>query len=90
MAAIIDDNKLLTFALLINTNYNRNINSSSESSDSDSDDEDELIVHSELELLYAILVTNETRGEMFAEKLTGYVERVIPGYSRIIFKEHFR
>ncbi|KMQ83893.1 nuclease harbi1, partial [Lasius niger] len=44
-----------------------------------------------MEILYTILIVNETRGEMvFVEKLTDYVERIIPGYSRTIFKEHFR
>jgi len=33
----------------------------------------------------------ETRGEtVIKEKLTDFVERVISGYTRHVFKEHFR
>lgn len=50
-----------------------------------------ILTVNELEILYTISFINETRGEMvFAQKLTDYVERVIPGYSKTIFKEHFR
>ncbi|XP_011641266.1 uncharacterized protein LOC105429787 [Pogonomyrmex barbatus] len=46
---------------------------------------------SDLEILYSVLMVNETRGEtIFKEKITDFVERVIPGYTRRVFKEHFR
>ncbi|XP_071635288.1 putative nuclease HARBI1 [Temnothorax longispinosus] len=80
----------ITSLLLINSNDNEI--SSSESSDSENEDKDEdILFNSEMEILYTVLMVNETRGEMvFVEKLTDYVERVIPGYSKTIFKEHFR
>lgn len=60
--------------------------SSSSSSDEDSSDQE-----SEMFTLYTILMVNETRSENCPiEKLTDYVERVVPGYSKIMFKEHFR
>ncbi|KAL6433482.1 hypothetical protein ACFW04_006538 [Cataglyphis niger] len=56
------------------------------SSEEDSSDEE-----SEMYILYAILIVNETRGETpHIEKLTDYVEQVISGYSKITFKQHFR
>lgn len=65
---------------------NDKISSSSSSSEEDSSDEE-----SEMRTLYAILMVNETRGETpQMEKLTDYVERVVPGYSKITFKQHFR
>ncbi|XP_018359987.1 PREDICTED: putative nuclease HARBI1 [Trachymyrmex cornetzi] len=74
------------------------IHDSSESSSSSSDDnysdeeyEDSLSTNQELEILYSILMVGETRGEtVVQEKITDFVERVIPGYTRRIFKEHFR
>jgi len=61
------------------------------SSSSSNSEEDFSNEESEVCTLYAILMVNETRGETSQmEKLTDYVERVVPGYSRIIFKEHFR
>ncbi|XP_018309791.1 uncharacterized protein, partial [Mycetomoellerius zeteki] len=60
--------------------------SSSNSSVEDSSDEE-----NDMRTLYTILMVNETRGANHPiEKLTDYVERVVPGYSKIIFKEHFR
>lgn len=61
--------------------------SSSELSESDisSAEEDEEFI------FYAILMIANTRGENVPrEILTDYVERVVPGYSRQQFKEHFR
>jgi len=60
---------------------------------SSSDDESELSDEEETDIstLYAILMTGNTRGVNIPQhKLTDYVERVVPGYSRQQFKEHFR
>jgi len=89
MDATMNNQKLANVLLLIYNYFNNEIISSSESSDSENEDED-IILNLELEILYAKLFVNETRGEVFVEKLTNYVERVIPDYSRIVFKEHFR
>lgn len=63
--------------------------SSTNSSDSEEDEED--IPINELELIYGALMVAETRGEaVYKEKIEDYVERVIPNYSRIVFKEYFR
>jgi len=79
---------MITSFLLINNNNNET--SSSESSESENEDEDTLF-NLEFEILYTMLIIDETRGEMvFVEKLSDYVERVIPGYSRTIFKQHFQ
>lgn len=44
-----------------------------------------------MEILYTTLIIDEIRAEsVFVEKLTDYVERVVPDYLRTIFKEHFR
>lgn len=82
-----NNQKLTNVLLLIYNYFNNEIISSSESSENEDED---IILNLELEILYAILFVNETRGEVFVEKLTNYVERVIPDYSRIVFKEHFR
>lgn len=69
-----------------NEEDNDETSSLSSSSEEDSSDEE-----SEMRTLYAMLMVNETQGETpQIEKLTDYVERVVPGYSRITFKEHFR
>ncbi|KMQ86383.1 nuclease harbi1 [Lasius niger] len=69
-----------------NEEDNDETSSLSSSSEEDSSDEE-----SEMHTLYAMLMVNETRGETpQMEKLTDYVERVVPGYFRITFKEHFR
>ncbi|KMQ85837.1 nuclease harbi1 [Lasius niger] len=62
--------------------------SSSSSDESElSNDEEETDIFT----LYAILMMGNTRGvNIPCEKLTGYAERVMPGYSRQQFKEHFR
>lgn len=63
----------------------------SEHSDNYDKEEDECISNAELEILYAVLMIEETHGEVVcSEKIFDYVERVIPGYSRHVFKEHFR
>ncbi|XP_019698314.1 putative nuclease HARBI1 [Harpegnathos saltator] len=61
--------------------------SGSESFESDFSSDEE----SEESTLYAILMVGNTRGEnILCEILRDYVERVVPGYSRLQFKEHFR
>lgn len=62
--------------------------SSSSSDESEfSSDEEEI----ETSTLYAILMVGNTRGvNIPKERLTDYVERVVPNYSRQQFKEHFR
>lgn len=63
-----------------------NDETTSSSSEEDSSDKE-----NQMRTLYAILMVNETRGETLQmEKLIDYVERVVSGYSRITFKEHFR
>lgn len=89
-ATIVTTNNKIWIAIASFLLINDRISSSSDSSDSsDSEKEDEDTL--EMETLYAILMVDETRGEMvFTEKLTDYGERVIPGYSKTVFKEHFR
>lgn len=41
-------------------------------------------------ILYTILMVENTRENIPCEKLTDYIERFVPGYSRQQFKEHFR
>lgn len=77
----------------VENEFNSVINTVSDTtSDSEDDEEEDIVsVNIELELMYAILMTNETRGEVVHnEKIEDYVERVVPGYSRAVFKEHFR
>ncbi|XP_012537579.3 putative nuclease HARBI1 [Monomorium pharaonis] len=60
--------------------------SSSDESDELSSDEEE-----DTEILYAILMVQNTRGVTIpTEKLSDYIERVVPGYLPQQFKEHFR
>lgn len=64
------------------------LSSSSESengSESDSDEE------TDMSTIYAIIIVGNTRGTNIpSEKLFDYIKRVVPGYSRQEFKEHFR
>lgn len=58
-----------------------------------SSDESELSdkEQTDISILYAVLMMENTRRvNISREKLTDYVERVVPGYSRQQFKEHFR
>jgi len=67
------------------------LSSSSDNNYSEEEYEDNSSVGHELEILYSVLMVGETRGEtVIKEKLTDFVERVIPGYTRHVFKEHFR
>lgn len=66
---------------------NNNDSDSCEFSDSDDDNED--ISLKDCQILYSLLKLSTTRGKVTV-KITDYVERVIPNYSRLIFKEHFR
>ncbi|XP_029664802.1 putative nuclease HARBI1 isoform X1 [Formica exsecta] len=62
---------------------------SSESSDSENKVED--ISLSDMQTIFFILMTDKSRGEKITlEKITDYVDRVIPNYMNAIFKEHFR
>ncbi|CAL1687632.1 unnamed protein product [Lasius platythorax] len=74
------------------SNCNSDLSSTTNTSNSEDDKlEDILLLNIELELIYLIFMVGETRGEtVFTEKIENYVERVIPGYSRTVFKEHFR
>ncbi|XP_018300775.1 uncharacterized protein [Mycetomoellerius zeteki] len=87
------DNKIgsVIISIILNNDEEiENISNSSDESDSDNENE-ELCLNEELEILYFILMLDTTRGEMIiSEKLSDYVERVIPGYSKTVFKEHFR
>lgn len=84
----------LTSFLLVKHNEKEfnNINSGlSDTSTSDSEDEENISLNTELEIIYLVLMVAETRGEtVYIDKIEDYVERVIPGYSRTISKEHFR
>jgi len=63
---------------------------SSISSESENDDNDDICVR-DIQTLYCILMVNKVRGKIIAtEKITDYVERVIPNYLNIEFKKHFR
>lgn len=77
---------LITSSIMDINNDSSSSNSSSSESDCLSDEDND-----ELSTIYAILMIGETRGPYLpGEKLTDYVERVVPGYSKQIFKEHFR
>lgn len=70
---------------------NNESDNSSESSDSESEIENEHICINEMQTLYSMLMAERSReGQIVAEKITDYVDRVIPNYNNIIFKEHFR
>jgi len=89
MATSMDDkvNAALVTLLSMNNNTINNYNtisSTSECTSSESEDEEDEMF--ELEILYTIFIVNETRGKMIVNKQS----RVIPGYSKTIFKEHFR
>lgn len=80
------DYKKAVITTFLLKNNKRELSSSSEVSNS----EDELKLENDLQILQAIVMVNETRGETKIEKLTGFVERVIPNYLRDTFKENFR
>jgi len=64
---------------------------SSESSDTENEDEIEDVDFSDIQMLFSILMLGKSRGEnIIVEKITDYVDRVIPNYTNVIFKEHFR
>jgi len=93
MATSMDDkvNAVLVTLLSMNNNTINNYNtisSTSECTSSESEDEEDEMF--ELEILYTIFIVNKTRGKMIVNKQLNYVARVIPGYSKTIFKEHFR
>ncbi|XP_011704934.1 PREDICTED: uncharacterized protein LOC105460195 [Wasmannia auropunctata] len=95
MMAAANVNACVNISLFI-MNCNDSDSSSEESSEhsdnySEEEEEDEYISHFELEILYLVLMVGETRGEtIYLDKISDYVERVIPGYSRRVFKEHLR
>ncbi|TGZ46214.1 Nuclease harbi1 [Temnothorax longispinosus] len=63
----------------------------SESSDSENENKVEDISLSDMQTLFSMLIASKSRGEkIVVEKITDYVDRVIPNYTNIIFKEHFR
>lgn len=77
----------ITSIFVINTEEDLSSSSNDDSSESDFSSDEE----TEISIMYSILMMAETRGEINPpEKLTDYVERVVPGYSRQVFKEHFR
>ncbi|XP_018315087.1 uncharacterized protein [Mycetomoellerius zeteki] len=62
---------------------------SSESSDSENEVED--IFLSDMQTLFFLLMVDKSRGKQIGvEKITDYVDRVIPNYNKVTFKEHFR
>lgn len=70
----------ITSTFVMNTEedlYSSSSNNDSSESNFSSDEENGIST------LYAILMVGETRGpSILCEKLTNYVERVVPGYSR--------
>lgn len=44
-----------------------------------------------MQTLFSLLIADKVRGEQIVvEKITDYVDRVIPNYTNVIFKKHFR
>ncbi|XP_066585486.1 putative nuclease HARBI1 [Prorops nasuta] len=68
---------------VISFNFYHESDSSSESEDDDN------ITLQEKKIIFSIM-KNNIRENKIIEKLNGYVKRVIPKYTRDIFKEHFR
>ncbi|XP_025161603.1 uncharacterized protein LOC112590103 [Harpegnathos saltator] len=65
-----------------------NESDSSESNDSENEDED--ISLNDIQTLFSILMSDKCAEQIVIEKITDYVDRVIPNYTNVIFKEHFR
>lgn len=62
--------------------------SSSSSSSSENEEKDD---HSTFDFGLAFVIAKTTRGEVVqTSKIVDYVERIVPGYSRNTFREHFR
>ncbi|KYN27476.1 hypothetical protein ALC57_03131 [Trachymyrmex cornetzi] len=73
-------------SLILDKNFESD---SSQSSESEHENEDETL--RDMQTLYCTLMGSKARGKMIAtEKITDYVDRVIPNYSDIAFKEYFR
>ncbi|XP_029158019.1 putative nuclease HARBI1 [Nylanderia fulva] len=87
MDAVRYNNRISSATIISSLIFLNNESDSSESSDSEEDE----ISLSDMKTLYLILMIDKSRGEMIAtEKITEYVDRVIPNYSNTVFKEHFR
>ena len=69
-----------------------NNESDDSSDDSSSDSENEVDISlNDKQTLFSILMASKLRGEKpTIEKITDYVDRVIPNYNKATFKEHFR
>ncbi|XP_011169072.1 putative nuclease HARBI1 [Solenopsis invicta] len=91
MVAERNDNKRLTVSIITSMILlNNDESDSSISSESENDDHHDICIR-DMQILYSILMANKVRGKMIAtEKITDYVERVIPNYSNNTFKQHFR
>ncbi|XP_018357392.1 PREDICTED: putative nuclease HARBI1 [Trachymyrmex cornetzi] len=82
--------KRFTVSMVTSLILDKNFESdSSQSSESEHENEDETL--RDMQTLYCTLMGSKARGKMIAtEKITDYVDRVIPNYSDIAFKEYFR
>jgi len=93
MNAVRNDNKRLTVSIvtsMILLNKNDESDSSISSENDENDDNDNICVR-DIQTLYCILMANKVRGKIIVtEKITDYVEHVIPNYLNIEFKKHFR
>ncbi|XP_029164256.1 putative nuclease HARBI1 isoform X1 [Nylanderia fulva] len=90
-----DQNKKRILVVVSSLMFLKKINESdsSESSDSENEneDEDEDISLHDMQTLFSLLMAGKSRGEqIIVTKITDYVERVIPNYTNVIFREHFR
>lgn len=78
--------KLMIASLSVMMNTKEDFSSSDSSNSSDLSESGE-----EMSTTCAIVMIGQTRGTNIPrERLFDYVERVVPGYSRQQFKEHFR
>ncbi|XP_066596515.1 putative nuclease HARBI1 [Prorops nasuta] len=84
------DLKKFMFATITSLSFFKNYDSDSlESSDSENEEDEVPLI--DLQILYQRLMINYSRGE--PEKLpiiSDYIERVIPNYKDVVFKQHFR
>jgi len=84
MDAIRNDNKRLTVSIVTSMILLNKNDESSISSENKNDDNDDISVR-DIRTLYCILMANKVRGKIIAtEKITDYVERVIPNYLNIV------
>lgn len=89
MDSVQNINKRIPIIVISSSIFFKKSDESSESSDSENENED--ISLSDMQTLFSLLMASKSRGKNIAvEKITDYVDRVIPNYTNAIFKEHFR